>query len=660
MSNAAAGGGDAENGDWGDSVIAVANTTGGGASGGHSDQRDRSRNHNGIRSGRGGSDSRGWRGRETRENDRNNTIRSGGAGVGGLDWNNDRYRSSGGPGRGGFGNRGGGAGRGGRIGGTGANGPRGGLMRPGRDQYASAADSVDIVSAPSAAHVEMDNWDVVATAPVGGTMAAAVAAGLAPTLAQTVAGHAGVTEAADGKVETWGDWDNEEYTGSLADTKVFTPSAAQTAAAAAAVAAAASAATATATKSVSPDSSTVNLSDGMNCSAASSSGISSSGTAAELSAPPGLEQTVLNPPTNLESTTAASVSANNEMVQQYSATVVSSTATASAVAAVNAAAAAAAASVTTAQHQPYQELTAATVATGSVPLVRQPVEMPPLPQHHQQQLAAAALSAEQSQYFNSLTSQNSPAAAAAAAVAAHQQQAAINAYQVPVTVQYPVSAYGTTATATYGDVLATQQTTASQPAVRKQRARVPPPSKIPSSAVEMPGDSHGVGYLDVQFGGLDFGSDETFDNLGSSLGDKFATSTVVSSSPAVAQAPDVPHSASSQVVCNTGAGHIDAVTGSEYVQSVAKQQHQQQVTGSIGVQQQHQQQIVGGLVSTTLQQAAQILTPNESLVGQQSDPLNASGFGQRSVNSAAIQQQHSGSVAINNSAGKLSNKGANK
>lgn len=27
--------------------------------------------------------------------------------------------------------------------------------------------------------------------------------------------------------DTWGDWDNEEYTGSLADTKVFTPSISQ-------------------------------------------------------------------------------------------------------------------------------------------------------------------------------------------------------------------------------------------------------------------------------------------------------------------------------------------------------------------------------------------------------------------------------------------------
>ena len=33
------------------------------------------------------------------------------------------------------------------------------------------------------------------------------------------------------------------------------------------------------------------------------------------------------------------------------------------------------------------------------------------------------------------------------------------------------------------------------------RARLPPPSKIPASAVEMPGES--LANLDVQFGGLD-------------------------------------------------------------------------------------------------------------------------------------------------------------
>jgi len=45
----------------------------------------------------------------------------------------------------------------------------------------------------------------------------------------------------------------------------------------------------------------------------------------------------------------------------------------------------------------------------------------------------------------------------------------------------------------------------------KQRPRVPPPSKIPSSAVEMPGDAvnSGIGFLDVQFGALEFGSDSS-------------------------------------------------------------------------------------------------------------------------------------------------------
>ncbi|XP_045481487.1 protein lingerer isoform X5 [Harmonia axyridis] len=50
---------------------------------------------------------------------------------------------------------------------------------------------------------------------------------------------------------------------------------------------------------------------------------------------------------------------------------------------------------------------------------------------------------------------------------------------------------------------------------KTQRARVPPPSKIPSSAVEMPGDlNSSIGYLDVQFGAMDFMSDSSsFDGV---------------------------------------------------------------------------------------------------------------------------------------------------
>lgn len=55
----------------------------------------------------------------------------------------------------------------------------------------------------------------------------------------------------------------------------------------------------------------------------------------------------------------------------------------------------------------------------------------------------------------------------------------------------------------------------------KQRPRVPPPSKIPSSAVEMPGDAvnSGIGFLDVQFGALEFGSDSS--SLDGSANEKY-------------------------------------------------------------------------------------------------------------------------------------------
>ncbi|XP_059379907.1 ubiquitin-associated protein 2-like isoform X2 [Carassius carassius] len=51
--------------------------------------------------------------------------------------------------------------------------------------------------------------------------------------------------------------------------------------------------------------------------------------------------------------------------------------------------------------------------------------------------------------------------------------------------------------------------------IRPQRRRAPPPSKIPSSAVEMPGSAE-VSRLNVQFGALDFGSESTVENLNQS------------------------------------------------------------------------------------------------------------------------------------------------
>ncbi|XP_065308198.1 protein lingerer-like isoform X7 [Dermacentor albipictus] len=73
------------------------------------------------------------------------------------------------------------------------------------------------------------------------------------------------------------------------------------------------------------------------------------------------------------------------------------------------------------------------------------------------------------------------------------------------------SSYPVAQTASSADV---SSVTTSKPVPASQRTktprvRVPPPSKIPESAVEMPDDS-AVSSLEVQFGGLEFGTD-TFD-----------------------------------------------------------------------------------------------------------------------------------------------------
>ncbi|XP_035391956.1 ubiquitin-associated protein 2b isoform X1 [Electrophorus electricus] len=62
--------------------------------------------------------------------------------------------------------------------------------------------------------------------------------------------------------------------------------------------------------------------------------------------------------------------------------------------------------------------------------------------------------------------------------------------------------------------------------IRPQRRRLPPPSKIPSSAVEMPGSAD-VSALNVQFGALDFASESAMESPGQS-----DTGSQESSSPA--------------------------------------------------------------------------------------------------------------------------------
>lgn len=380
-----------------------------------------------------------------------------------------------GPGRGSYG----GGSRGGRGG-----GPRVGTRGPGpRDQNRGPRMND---------HQEIDAWDPVST---------------------SNANDLNKPEESSAFTDTWGDWDNEEYTGSLSDTKVFTPST--------------QAASSTQQPQQQPQQQAASQLPASTQSQQQQSQPQQPQPAAvatqpvavvpssvtnptELSAPPGLEQQVLNPPQPKET----------DLVQQYSTTVVSSTATA------------AAAASNTVQ---YPDLHSTPTAAQHL---RQALEIPQIN-------SSASLSAEQSQYFNTLSSQNS-----------NLQSSVVNSFQ-PSTVQYPTT-YGSTSS--YSD-----QVTGSsqQPPVRRQRARVPPPSKIPSSAVEMPGDSlNNIGYLDVQFGGLDFGTDDSFDSV-SAVTDKFSTNSLeqnTSSSvqlpstvqPAVVQQPDVSdyQSKSSSVVNN--------------------------------------------------------------------------------------------------------------
>lgn len=115
-------------------------------------------------------------------------------------------------------------------------------------------------------------------------------------------------------------------------------------------------------------------------------------------------------------------------------------------------------------------------------------------------LPSATLSAEQSQYFTSLGSQNNN------------------------------SAYSSSVQYSFNDQVSGQQAPRQQQ--QRARARVPPPSKIPSSAVEMPGDGLNV-YLGVQFGELDFGTggtEESYETekypggIDQSAGDDYASS----------------------------------------------------------------------------------------------------------------------------------------
>ncbi|XP_058053774.1 protein lingerer isoform X1 [Anopheles bellator] len=431
-----------------------------------------------------------------------------------------------------------GAGPGGR-GNYGARGGRGGGSRIGtrgmssRDQHRGSRMNND--------HQEIDAWDPVATSASSGTNAN----DLKP-------------EESSAFTDTWGDWDNEEYTGSLSDTKVFTAST-------------------QATPSTQAPTGTQQLSSPQQ--PPNQTGILNS---SELTAPPGLEQQVLNPPSSQIGKEA------ELMVQQYSTTVVSSTATAAV-----AAASGSAVGVSTASGVPQYSDMCQSLVEGAMPA-------PPVN-------ASSSLSAEQSQYFNTLSSQNSNLQPSFA-----QQQPGSSVSQQTVQQQQATQQQQQSAPSNavqYNAASAPANLTGQQPPPlrRQQRARVPPPSKIPSSAVEMPGDSlNTIGYLDVQFGALDFGADDSFDvgekfntTAGSTSGLDQATSSVGHGPQAVQQTqPLVVPSQSPQSV-QTAGNQVLPVGGSQ----VPNQQQPQLQPAAVVVVQQ------GQSVQTVQQQISQTQPP---------------------------------------------------
>ncbi|KAL9916089.1 ubiquitin-associated protein-like lingerer isoform 2-T2 [Glossina fuscipes fuscipes] len=544
----------------------------------NTDKREKSRNRNNNRNGRGGTDSRGWRGREARENERNSR------GLDRDDRTNDNYRSN----QRGGGRSGRGSGYVGRRGGGRVGAGRGAGGRADRNEYGSRYNANDD-------HQEVELWD--------------------NTIAQNAEKLQQQTQD-----DAWGDWDNEEYVGSLKNSKVFTTSNLPNQTAASVL------------------SGTVNSSGSAN-------------SAAELTAPPGLEHhlgtsvigggttTGQSQGSHLNALVGNAVGAGSSLVDDSSSGMTSANVLPSANTTPLMQYSAAVSSTPQLQQQTivgggssslmnssntqYANATAtqfgATVdsftnaANAAANLVQQVQQQ----QQQQQQLTpqlktSATLSAEQSQYFNSLTSQSAAANAVAAVANVQQQQQQVqqmsNYGQNPASVQYQTSyanVFGSAATGNAaGTDLAAQLGSNQQPQVRRARAKLPPPSKIPSTAVEMPGDSlNNIGYLDVQFGALDFGTEDTFENIP----DKFNTSVTIEaqqqqqqtqqqSQKGMVQTPqDVVTSYESQTKAGVLAQQQQQVT-----------QQQQQVSLSTGLQGSHLDSLSAGYTQRPSQQQQQV------------------------------------------------------
>ncbi|RZF45626.1 hypothetical protein LSTR_LSTR010577 [Laodelphax striatellus] len=431
-----------------------------GRGGGGQDSRERPRQRGGgppRMRGRGSSDNRSWRGRENKENERN--LEDGYSGGGGH--RRDRPgRMSNGPSGGGGGGGGGRGGRGDRMG--------------SRTFQGRGAKSNQNFSCP------IETWS-----------------------------NPGAEQGAD-KVgfPSPEDWDNEEYTGSLADSKVFTPS--------------------TGPEPPKPDDDSLDANSAVTPAPADS----------------------LAPDSTLEQQPVAQLSTSPVGVG------------------VN--------TLTPEQSQYLSQLTQSLNYKNGL-----------------NSTSVGSVNPTQSQYLNDLTQPseyknsiiNSSSSQSYSSI---PQQAAVTQASYPTT-SYPAT---TSVTSTFGSKVIMYNSTPSQelnsvpsqtiPAKSKpQRPRVPPPSKIPSSAVEMPpGDSVNSNIVFLGFGALEFGSGETtLDNSNETSAPPSSVTTAASVAPPTASTP-------------TSSMDSYTVTSTAQQTSIANATSQSQKSGGDSLMQQQQQQQV--------------------------------------------------------------------
>ncbi|XP_054277627.1 protein lingerer isoform X2 [Macrosteles quadrilineatus] len=171
-----------------------------------------------------------------------------------------------------------------------------------------------------------------------------------------------------------------------------------------------------------------------------------------------------------------------------------------------------------------------------------PVQMPPSP------VGVNTLTPAQSQYLSQLTQQSSDYKAMTQSQPQPQQYP--TTYPAPPSVAYS-SSYGVNTNSYSSSLQDGTSAPSTQPLparTKPQKPRVPPPSKIPSSAVEMPpGDAIAVAMLDVQFGAMEFGSDSSTLDTSTSLDSTNTKATVASSAPTPTPTAPTPTSVAASV-----------------------------------------------------------------------------------------------------------------